>query len=58
MAIEKAWNEIFSVWLPESGYVMDDRLFFERYMGVAGVAAVESKLMPDVCEICIPVKTL
>ena len=27
---EDAWNSIFSVWLPESGYQPDDRLAFEH----------------------------
>ncbi len=47
--IGNAWNDIFSVWLPDSGYQIDDRPIFERYAGT----------MEEVtCEICIPVKAL
>jgi AraC family transcriptional regulator len=53
-AISGAWDDIFSVWLPDSGYQMDSRPLFERYIG----AAVDIKIEPVSCEICIPVKTL
>jgi len=48
-AIAKAWEEIFSLWLPESGYRIDGRPFFERYIGGTVGTAVE----PRSCEICI-----
>lgn len=51
-AIGKAWHEIFSIWLPDSSYQIDDRPLFERFIGTA--LSVE----PDSCEICIPLKTL
>lgn len=51
-AIAKLWKEIFSVWLPDSGYVMDNKPTFERYQGT------EIGIEPDTCEICIPVKKL
>ena len=51
-AIGKIWNDIFTVWLPDSGYLIDDRPIFERYTGTAK----ETKLEPEKCEICIPVK--
>lgn len=53
-AIGKAWEEIFSLWLPDSGYQIDDRPIFERYMGTSSDVIME----PQNCEICIPVKVL
>lgn len=53
-AIKKAWNDIFSVWLPDSGYQIDNRPVFERYMGISK----ENKFEPLICEVCIPVKPL
>ncbi len=53
-AIGKLWEEIFAVWLPDSGYQIDDRHIFERYTGSFDVTTLE----PKSCEICIPVKVL
>lgn len=53
-AIGKAWNDIFSIWLPDSGYQIDDRPFFERYKGLSK----EVKIEPVACEICIPVRKM
>ena len=53
-AIGKAWNDIFSVWLPDSGYQIDNRPAFERYIG----SSRDVKMEPDFCDICIPVKLL
>lgn len=52
-AISDAWINIFSQWLPESGYQIDLRSIFERYTGVSDE---ECKLEPVLCEICIPIK--
>src|SRR5207253_1944229 len=35
--ISEAWNQVFSAWLPESGYQPDDRPCVEVYRGHAGV---------------------
>ncbi len=51
-AIKKAWKDIFTSWLPESGYQIDDRPVFERYTG----AAIDITIEPVTCEICIPLK--
>lgn len=48
--IQKAWNDIFTVWLPESGYQIDERPVFERYTGS------DVDIEPDFTEICIPLK--
>ena len=53
-AIGKAWHDAFTVWLPDSGYQIDDRPLFERYQG----AAQDIKIEPAFCEICIPLKKL
>lgn len=50
-AITEAWKEIFSDWLPESGYRIDQRPVFERYTGIGP----GTELVPAACEICIPV---
>ena len=53
-ALGKIWNEIFPVWLPNSGYQIDDRQIFERYKG----AGIDITIELNACEICIPVKRL
>ncbi len=53
-AIGKAWSDIFTAWLPDSGYQIDHRPVFERYMGMAQDTLVE----PRTCEICVPVRPL
>ncbi|MCP4131982.1 MAG: AraC family transcriptional regulator [bacterium] len=53
---EKAWNDFFSTWLPDSGYQCDDRPHFEKYVG-----NIESEIEQTgtyTFEICIPVKPL
>ena len=47
-----AWNYMLFKWLPESGYIFDDRLPFERYTRDV-VAPAHDKLVVD---ICIPLK--
>ena len=51
-AIAKAWEEIFSAWLPGSGYRIDGRPFFERYIG----GTVGTSVEPLSCDICIPLE--
>jgi len=46
--IARAWENIFTEWLPESGYQIDERPIFERYKGVE----------IEISEICVPVKPL
>jgi len=53
-AIARAWNEILTVWLPESGFQIDDKPLFERYTG----ASADVTIVPEKCEICVPVKSL
>ncbi|MBI9102479.1 MAG: AraC family transcriptional regulator [Spirochaetales bacterium] len=53
-AIAEGWEIIFSQWLPESGYQLDDRPIFERYTG----GSVYTNIEPKTCEICIPVRKL
>jgi AraC family transcriptional regulator len=50
--IGRTWIEMYSSWLPESGFQCDDRPCFELY-------TAEHKCHPDgswECDICIPVK--
>ncbi len=49
-----AWNDIFSVWLPENGFRIDDRPLFERYKP----SRVISDKLEISCEICLPVAPL
>lgn len=53
-AVAQTWNEIFSIWLPDSTYQIDERPVFERYIG----ASTDINIQPETCEICIPVKRL
>lgn len=47
--VKQAWTEIFP-YLENSGYTMDNKPILERYTG---------DLLPlDICEICVPVKSL
>ena len=51
---EQAWDLIYSVWLPSSGYQPDERCCFERYLN-------DPKQHPQnkhLIEVCIPVKPL
>ena len=53
--ISEAWNQVFSAWLPESGYQPDDRPCVEVYRGHAGV---DGKPGVFRCELCLPVRPL
>jgi AraC family transcriptional regulator len=46
-----AWNYMLSKWLPESGYVPDDRLFFEYFPPEENINEKEEKIV----EIFIPI---
>jgi len=46
-----AWNWVYGVWLPESGYQPDDRQCYEKYIDTDPEAAFT-------VDICIPVKPL
>ncbi len=46
---QRAWNWTYGTWLPESGYMPDDKPCFEEYIG----APVDGNYTID---ICIPVK--
>jgi len=51
---EEAWNTVFGIWLPESGYQPDDRPCYELYQN-------DPKEHPQgihIVDICIPVKPL
>ncbi|WP_432408953.1 AraC family transcriptional regulator [Wukongibacter sp. M2B1] len=49
-----AWNYMLSKWLPESGYVPDDRMFFEYYPPQEYMEEKEEKVV----EIFIPIAPL
>ncbi len=49
-----AWNYMLSKWLPESGYMPDDRIFFEHYPPQECHQCKEEKVV----EICIPITPL
>lgn len=57
-----AWNWLFAVWLPDSGYQPDDHLCFERYPPIeedpdaAGPPDPAAFVMP--VDICVPVRPL
>ncbi len=53
-AYQLAWNYMLSKWLPESGYVPDDRMFFEYYPPQEYVEGKEERLV----EIFIPITPL
>lgn len=51
---EDAWNAVYGVWLPESGYQPDDRPCYELYLN-------NPKEHPEgkhIIDICVPVKPL
>ncbi len=51
---EDAWNTVYGVWLPESGYQPDDRPCYELYLN-------NPKEHPEgkhIIDICVPVKPL
>lgn len=51
---QSAWDWVFGTWLPESGYLPDDRPCFEMYLNDPNTHP-EGKAILD---ICIPVKTI
>ena len=53
--IVDAWDRVFSLWLPTSGYEPDDRPCYERYRGNATVDANAGTFR---CELCLPVRRL
>jgi AraC family transcriptional regulator len=53
--IEAAWDRLFAVWLPASGYEPDDRSCYELYRGNPTVDAKAGRFR---CELCLPVRPL
>ncbi|NRF72035.1 AraC family transcriptional regulator [Aquincola sp. S2] len=53
--IGAAWRAIFGQWLPDSGYQVDNRPCFERYLPEQMASAPGQRF---VCDICIPVVPL
>lgn len=53
--VPKAWDKIFTQWLPSSGYQPDNRLCFERYPADMFTCGKQDLLR---WEICVPVKPL
>jgi AraC family transcriptional regulator len=53
--IEAAWQRTFSHWLPDSGFEPDDKPCIELYRGAA---AVDPRIGPFECELCLPVRPL
>jgi AraC family transcriptional regulator len=53
--IMQAWTQLLSIWLPSSGYEMDERDCFELYRG--GFYVDQAKGIFE-CEMCVPVKPL
>jgi len=54
-----AWNWVYGVWLPESGYQPDDKLCYEKYPPHgAGEMPDGSPERPFIVDICVPVKPL
>jgi AraC family transcriptional regulator len=46
-----AWDQLFGIWLPQSGYQPDQRLCFELYTG----DCINSETGQVRCELCLPV---
>ena len=53
--IEGAWDQVFSRWLPGSGYQPDDRPCLEVYRGEPGTGGASAAFR---CELCLPVRPL
>jgi AraC family transcriptional regulator len=53
--IRAAWKQLLSMWLPSSGYQMDNRDCFELYRGNSYVDKDKDIFK---CDICVPVKPL
>jgi AraC family transcriptional regulator len=52
--IGRAYDELFTAWLPRSGYQPDDRHIFELYRGEAFDACTGHAT----CDLCVPVRPL
>lgn len=51
-----AWNWVYGVWLPESGYQPDDRLCYEKYIDTDPDAEIDGTLgTVFTVDICVPV---
>jgi len=55
MEIKQAWEWAYGIWLPDSGFVPDDRPGFELYHPDTEEKGLKSKIHMD---ICIPVKPM
>jgi len=54
-----AWNWVYGVWLPESGYQPDDRFCYERYQDHEPEQEMDgAEGRTFVVDICVPVKPL
>lgn len=54
-----AWNWVYGVWLPDSGYQPDDRLCYEKYVDTEPEAEIKGSTgRTFTVDICIPVKPL
>jgi AraC family transcriptional regulator len=54
-----AWNWVFGVWLPDSGYQPDDALCYEKYLDHDTEAEIDGTTgRTFVVDICVPVKPL
>jgi len=53
--ISQAWGQVFSAWLPGSGYQPDDRPCVEVYRGRSSVDGRPGAFR---CELCLPVRPL
>jgi AraC family transcriptional regulator len=53
--IGAAWDQVFSAWLPGSGYEPDDRACYELYRGDPTVDTGTRRFR---CELCLPVRPL
>jgi AraC family transcriptional regulator len=53
--IEEAWQSTFGLWLPGSGFEPGDKPCIELYRGAV---AVDPRIGPFRCELCLPVRPL
>ncbi len=61
MQFAGAWNWVYGVWLPESGYQPDDKLCYEKYTHAEaeGETEMDGTLGQTVTvDICVPIKPL
>lgn len=54
--IIRDWTNLYSKWLPDSGFVPDERPCFELYRGESSYDDCEKGIFH--CDLCIPVKPL